>query len=388
MPSFDARKKLKDYLDNQTDLKNIAIAKRRLEEVDIRIADIKEFSALTDAERKQKEFDFKQLQEQNLKIFREDKLRIEARKNIIADRKITLENNAKGLTKFGSTLDGRTLALISDADKLKKYADGSLGLQETNDINALVTSYISPKTIFNEQTKRFEQTTNKLPPEYIKAAQQRGALGLTIPNLTGYVDTKAETEDKGIDQRLVVGNFLGTGQSVNLTDKEIPKIPLDEQRVGATGSLDYLKNVVNLGLETIGVGQPFKGTSRSKKELDAINVDLVNTILQDKKGKAAKDEREEIRKILPDISKFIGGDETAAGKIEQVISFIDRKLETEITGLNQLVLSKGDFTDAAQRVLRLKQLKAGYTGFLDAYNFQRGGGRKFKTIDYYKKRDG
>ena len=162
---------------------------------------------------------------------------------------------------------------------------------------------------------------------------------------------------------------------------------MDEQRVGATGSLDYLKNVVNLGLETIGIGQPFKGTSRSKKELDAINVDLVNTILQDKKGKAAKDEREEIRKILPDISKFIGGDETAAGKIEQVISYIDRKLETEITGLNQLVLSKGDFTDAAQRVLRLKQLKAGYTGFLDAYNFQRGGGRKFKTIDYYKKRD-
>ena len=87
---------------------------------------------------------------------------IERRKNIIADRKITLENNAKGLTKFGSTLDGRTLALISDADKLKKYADGSIGLQDTNDINALVTSYISPKTIYNEQTKRFEQTTNKL----------------------------------------------------------------------------------------------------------------------------------------------------------------------------------------------------------------------------------
>lgn len=106
-------------MDNQTDLKNIAIAKRRLEEVDIRIADIKEFSALTDAERKQKEFEFKQLQEQNLNIFRQDKLMIERRKNIIADRKITLENNAKGLTKFGSTLDGRTLALISDADKLK-----------------------------------------------------------------------------------------------------------------------------------------------------------------------------------------------------------------------------------------------------------------------------
>ena len=98
-------------MDNQTDQKNDSNSKRRLEEVDIRIADIKEFSALKDAERKQKEFEFKKLQEQNLNIFRQDKLMIERRKNIIADRKITLENNAKGLTKFGSTLDGRTLAL-------------------------------------------------------------------------------------------------------------------------------------------------------------------------------------------------------------------------------------------------------------------------------------
>ena len=237
---------------------------------------------------------------------------IERRKNIIADRKITLENNAKGLTKFGSTLDGRTLALISDADKLKKYAEGSLGLQDTNDINALVTSYISPKTIYNEQTKRFEQTTNKLPPEYIKAAQQRGALGLTIPNLTGYVDTKTETQDKETDQRLIVKDFMGTGQSINLTDTNIPKLPLDPKKTGATGSGDYLKNVVNLALETIGIGQPFKGTARSKKELDAINVDLVNVILGDRTGKSARDERDEIRKILPDVSAFIGGDETAA----------------------------------------------------------------------------
>lgn len=381
------RKELKDYLDNQTDLKNIAIAKRRLEEVDIRIADIKEFSALTDAERKQKEFEFKKTQEQNLNIFRNEKLGIERRKNIIEDRKITLENNAKGLTKFGSSLDGRTLAFISDADKLKKYANGSLGTQDTNDINALVTAYISPKTIYNEQTKRFEQTTNKLPPEYIEAAKQRGALGLTIPNLTGYVDTKTDTpgEETGADDRLVVKDFMGTGQSVKLTDTSVPKLPIDTEKTGATGSGDYLANAVNLALETIGIGQPFKGTSRSKKQLDAINVDLVNVILGDRTGKSAKDERDEIRRILPDINKFIGGDETAAGKVAQVINFIDRKLETEITGLNQLVLSKGDFTNSASKVLRLKQLKAGYQQFLDAYNLQRRGGGDKPPLSSFRK---
>jgi hypothetical protein len=180
---------------------------------------------------------------------------------------------------------------------------------------------------------------------------------------------------------------MGTGQSVNLTDTNIPKLPLDPKKTGATGSGDYLKNVVNLALETIGVGQPFKGTARSKKELDAINVDLVNVILGDRTGKSARDERDEIRKILPDVSAFIGGDETAAGKVSQVINFIDRKLETEITGLNQLVLSKGDFTDSASRVLRLKQLKAGYQQFLDAYNLQKGGEGEKPPLSSFLKTD-
>ena len=245
-----------------------------------------------------------------------------------------------------------------------------------------MTAYISPKTIYNEQTKRFEQTTNKLPPEYIEAAKQRGALGLTIPNLTGYVDTKTDTASKetGADDRLVVKDFMGTGQSVKLTDTSIPKLPIDAEKTGATGSGDYLANVVNLALETIGIGQPFKGTARSKKQLDAINVDLVNVILGDRTGKSAKDERDEIRRILPDINKFIGGDETAAGKVAQV-----RKLETEITGLNQLVLSKGDFTDSASKVLRLKQLKAGYQQFLDAYNLQRRGGGDKPPLSSFRK---
>jgi len=116
-------------------------------------------------------------------------------------------------------------------------------------------------------------------------------------------------------------------------------------------------------------------------------VDLVNVILQDRTGKAAADERNEIRKILPDVSAFVGGDETAAGKIRSTIDFIDRKLETEITGLNQLHKSKSDFYSAAQRVLRLKQLKAGYQQFLDAYSLKQGGGSKSKTLDYYKKKD-
>ena len=178
---------------------------------------------------------------------------------------------------------------------------------------------------------------------------------------------------------------MGTGKSVNLTDLNIPKMPIDVSKTGATGSGDFLGNVVNLAFETVGLGQPYQGTATAKKDLDAINVDLVNVILGDRTGKSAQDERNEIRRILPDVSAFIGGDETAAGKIRSTLNFIDRKLETETTGLKQLYQSKSDFSSAAQRVLRLKQLKAGYQQFLDAYNLSKGGGEERPPLSSFLK---
>ena len=378
------RKKLKDYLDNQTEAAKINLARRKLEEYDLRIAELKEFETLSDVERKNKEFEFKKVQENNLNIFRNNDLQIKRFKNVLENKKLIIEKNASDLTKFGTSLEGRTLSIISNETTLKKYADGTLDKQTTNDVNALVTSYISPKTVYDEETKSFKTVTSKLPPEYINAAKQRGARGLTIPDLTGLTDTK-KTEEK-VDDKLTKKNFMGTGQTVSLLDNKIPKIPLDRSKVGATGSSAYLGNVVNLTFETLGFGQPFKGIASSKKELDRINVDLVNVILGDRTGKSALDERNEIRRILPDVNAFVGGDETAAGKISQVINFIDNKLETEITGLDQLYQSKSDFTGSASKVLRLKQLKAGYQAFLDAYNAQkRDAGGTAKTLDYYKK---
>jgi len=378
------RKKLKDYLDNQTETAKINLARRKLEEYDLRIAELKEFETLSDAERKNKEFEFKKVQENNLNIFRNNDLQIKRFKNVLENKKLIIEKNASDLTKFGTSLEGRTLSIISNETTLKKYANGTLDKQTTNDVNALVTSYISPKTVYDEETKSFKTVTSKLPPEYITAAKERGARGLTIPDLTGLTDTK-KTEEK-VDDKLLRTNFMGTGQTISLLDNKIPKIPLDRSKVGATGSGAYLGNVVNLTFETLGLGQPFKGVASSKKELDRINVDLVNVILGDRTGKSAQDERNEIRRILPDVNAFIGGDETAAGKISQVINFIDNKLETEITGLDQLYQTKSDFTGSASRVLRLKQLKAGYQAFLDAYNAQkRNAGGTAKTLDYYKK---
>ena len=216
------------------------------------------------------------------------------------------EQQANKLTKFGNSLDARTLAIISNTDTLEKYANGTLGDQEATNINALVTQYLTPKTVYDEKSKSFKTITNKLPPEYEKAAKARGAAGFTIPNLTGVVTSK--TDDKTgseMSQALTVTNFMNTGDNVSLLNKNVPKLPLDRARTAATGPGDYLLQVLNLGSETLGFKQPFSEVSAAKKDLDAINVALINVILGDR-AKTAKDEREEIRRILPDINKFIG----------------------------------------------------------------------------------
>ena len=260
--------------------------------------------------------------------------------------------------------------------------------QEATNINALVTQYISPKTVYDEKTKSFKTITNKLPPEYEKAAKARGAAGYTIPDLTGITQTSPSGDTtSSMAQALTAENFMNTGQNISLLDTKVPKLPVDRDRTGATGSGDYLLQVLNLGSEILGFKQPFGEVSTAKKDLDAINVDLINVILADKTGKAAKDEREEIRRILPNMNKFIEGDQTAAKKIEGVIGFIDRKLEVEILALKQLYQSKGDFTDSAKRVTRLKQLKMVYQSYLDAYNAQnQPAGTGAKTLGYYEKK--
>ena len=393
--------KLKNFLANERakeagfrDSRRIRLAEKRLEDIDRATLQFNKFKFLTGNELEKAKFEFNKMQEENKVRYQNEQLIVSQRlagikANLAAleQSKFTFEKQAADLDKFGKTLDARTLSYISSQSILNDYAKGENN-QTSNEINALVTQYISPTPRWDEATKSFVVRTNKLPQEFLNAVKQRSQIsGANLPTGLEEVKTGDKKEDKktGIDQRLVVDNFMGTGQSVNLTDTSIPKLPLDPKKTGATGSGDYLKNVVNLALETIGVGQPFKGTARSKKELDAINVDLVNVILGDRTGKSARDERDEIRKILPNVSAFIGGDETAAGKVSQVINFIDRKLETEITGLNQLVLSKGDFTNSASRVLRLKQLKAGYQQFLDAYNLQKGGGSEKPPLSSFRK---
>jgi len=341
-------------------------------------------------------FEFNKTQEANRVRYQNEQIAISQRlngikaaKNALEQSKFTFEKQAANLDKFGKSLDARTLSYISSQNMLNSYAKGE-NTQLTNDINALVTQYISPQPRWDEATNSFVTTTNKLPEEFLNAVKQRSLTsGANLPTGIENISGKKKVDNNEtdvIDSRLIVQNFMGTGQSVNLTDLNIPKMTIDLSKTQATGSLDFLGNVVNLGFETLGLGQPFGDLSSSKKDLDAINVDLVNVILQDKTGKSAKDERDEIRKLLPDISAFIGGDETAAAKIKATINYIDKKLETEITGLNQLYNSQSDFSSAAQRVLRLKQLKAGYTQFQDAYNLSKRGGKEKAPLSSFLKK--
>jgi len=394
--------KLRDFLNNERsketgfrDARRIRLSEKRLKDIDEATLQFNKFKFLSGDALEKAKFEFNKMQEKNLTEYRADQVAVSQRlagisasKAALEKSKFVFEKQAANLTKFGKTLDARTLSLISSQSTLDDYAKGE-NTSTSMDINALVTQYISPQPRWDDATKSFVTTSNNLPEEFLNAVKLRS--GKSDANLPTGIETVIENKKldvkSTIDKRLIAPNFMGLkGVSVNLTDINIPKMPIDLSKTGATGSADFIGNVLNLGFETLGFKQPFKGLSSARKDLDAINVDLVNVILQDKSGKSARDERDEIRKILPDISAFIGGDETAAGKIKSTIAFIDKKLETEILGLNQLYASTGDFSSAAQRVLRLKQLKAGYTQFQDAYNLSKGGGQAKPPLSSFLKK--
>ena len=356
--------KLRDFLSNERakesgfrDERRVKLAVRRLEEIDAATLQFNKFKDLKGMALNKAKFEFNKTQEANRVRYQNEQIAISQRlngikaaKNVLEQSKFTFEKQAANLDKFGKSLDARTLSYISSQNMLNSYAKGE-NTQLTNDINALVTQYISPQPRWDEATNSFVTTTNKLPEEFLNAVKQRSLTsGANLPTGIENISGKKKVENnepKVIDPKLIVQNFMGTGQSVNLTDLNIPKMTIDLSKTQATGSADFLGNIVNLGFETLGLGQPFGDLSSSKKDLDAIN---------------------------------------AAGKIKSTIAFIDKKLETEITGLNQLYNSQSDFSSAAQRVLRLKQLKAGYTQFQDAYNLSKRGGKEKAPLSSFLKK--
>ena len=94
-------------------------------------------------------------------------------------------NKKEGNYSFGSGVDGATMNLFSNAERVQAYGSGKTTRQQDAEFEVAVNKYMEPTTFFNPSSGQNETRTPTLPPAVNRAIEQRIALqaleGLDAP---------------------------------------------------------------------------------------------------------------------------------------------------------------------------------------------------------------
>lgn len=107
---------------------------------------------------------------------------IDKQKLALQQRKVELQEAAAKLANFGNSIDGKSVALMSDVEKLKAYSEGTASKEIVNQLQSAATAYgnITLEYDPNQKTQRFK-LTRELPAQFKAALQKRVDSGFTVP---------------------------------------------------------------------------------------------------------------------------------------------------------------------------------------------------------------
>jgi hypothetical protein len=398
---------LQNTIKNEQNQQTINLAKRRLEDIDAVKVSLEKLKTLDGIAYNNEKIKLE-------KMLADHKIKYETGKQAIDQRLVgikamlaTLENSkfifqkqAGNLSKFGTSLDGRTLAIISDKKTLDNYAKGG-NSQSDSDINALVTEYLTPKDVWNPETNRYEKKTNKLPGEFLNALKMRSNIGGAIlpTGVESLLKKGSGTTEKTekTNKFSFLMKFGDQQERTNLNDINVPQPKINFDLVRGTGSPAFLKNVFNITAEAVlpllGVSSDpsFTKTKDAATSLKQLNTQFIQTFMRTYEGKDSVKQIQTLEELTAEPASFFTGDAAAASKINSLLEYIDKALVVQTTKINFLPQGANDYADTATKIVQLKQMKYAYKQFADAYAYQFGTLKKGTgTLDlskYKKKKD-
>ncbi|MAL46765.1 MAG: hypothetical protein CME98_22545 [Hyphomonas sp.] len=272
------------------------------------------------------------------------------------NKKLDIEAEAARLSRLGSSTDARITTLISDPERLTKYAMGTLGAPETLELNQAIAYYTQPKQKWNDEYKIYEMKPgNPLSTELKNAIEMRKNNGLTIPS------TLQEKEEKKIS---------GIGDIPEKTKNEVKSLIMEGVRdpAAAFGSDSALANATNKFIEfaTLGfVGAPFKKTKEALAAVQTLNTRTVQ-VFQD-----AADLRDSVAqlnlliKLTPSPANTLAGifvgDDEAHQYTKSMLGLIGEAKAKLTKKLEEYPLESKAYTEAKSDLDSLLQIEAGYT---------------------------
>lgn len=273
-------------------------------------------------------------------------------------QKLALEEAAARLTRLGSNTNARITTLISDTERLAKYAAGTLSADETLEMNQAIAYYNAPKTAWSEEKKDFVIVPgNPLSNELLSSIQMRQDNGLTIPN----IKFEGRKSDETVTQSPAQASF----------ENQVTKGLTDP--MAAFGSVAAGKNLVNNLFEFATASAPFKPEKSAVNAAKTLNQNFLQVFQKSAELRESVFQAKLLQELTPSPTALFTGPEASADKIDKIIGMIDNATAVLQNKLDSLPLDSKEYKDAKTYIMQMNQLKDGYGVFLNAYNAKQQG---------------
>ena len=293
----------------------------------------------------------------------EEKLRLQAEVNAMTAEmnefeqgyktdKLELERAAARLTRLGTNTNARITTLVSDPERLAKYAAGTLTPEETLEMNQAIAYYNAPKQVWNEQEKRFVLSPgNPLSNELMSSIKIRQDGGLTVPNIK--LDKLPGAEEPVQTKEEITSSIMAGG----------------EDPTAAFGTEGALKSIANTLAEVVFLGAPFKEEKSAIAGAKALNTKFIQVFQRSAELRDSVMQLNLLKDLTPTPASLLTGPEAAGEDVTRLLGMIDeaeQALRIKIDDPESPLTAK-QVSEARGYLTDLAQLRAGYNVFDKAY---------------------
>ena len=275
---------------------------------------------------------------------------------------LQIEAEKNKLNKLGTSLDGLANNMVSQEDKLKAYAEGTLKGTDLNLFEQAITHLGSPKeTIVNG--KKEIKPAQEFNSNLIDAFEQRIERGDSIPNIARQAVKARAFNQSNLEKfnnspsQIALDALLKTfdiGKNIDASD--------------IFGRNAFFKSLANIGSELFAPGfTMFDETKKAKDFLNALNLATIQVFRGMPNFRDSVYSQQQIDKLTAKPAKLLEGPDSALSKVKALINTLTiyrNNLETFSEVPNEFMKDFGSMAEVNQRKLELEGLINRYELFI------------------------
>ena len=275
---------------------------------------------------------------------------------------LQIEAEKNKLNKLGTSLDGLANNMVSQEDKLKAYAEGTLKGTDLNLFEQAITHLGSPKeTIVNG--KKEIKPAQEFNSNLIDAFEQRIERGDSIPNIARQAVKARAFNQSNLEKfnnspsQIALDALLKTfdiGKNIDASD--------------IFGRNAFFKSLANIGSELFAPGfTMFDETKKAKDFLNALNLATIQVFRGMPNFRDSVYSQQQIDKLTAKPAKLLEGPDSALSKVKALINTLTiyrNNLETIKQDSDEYIKDFGSMAEVNQKKLELEGLINRYELFI------------------------